>query len=340
MDRETRWLRSRLPKKALDYLDDNERHLNGAWSTLLAIARYCHTAGMVFEEFRHLVNESDFSGSTSLLARGRESKIRKTWDSVQEATDTPADRDGIRNEVLKLKTRALARPWPGRGGITDRQMATAILNRCHELGTYSPVLSARFLAERTSRGAATASRSLTRLEKLGLIARQGVTTEGNTRYRINLRWEAKGHNETSSLVPSTCTSVSLQIGSVPQHDAFTSKALGPEAGRIWFSLSGSMTAAEAAAEYGLSAKTARRYLDSLVSVGLAVKSEGRPAEYKAVTVSVERLDEIAAEYGALGWHDRQRDNHQSHREAQRIARESRERDRAPGIFTQKQERSR
>ncbi|WP_199430301.1 hypothetical protein [Qaidamihabitans albus] len=320
-DREARRLRAELPKQALEYLDGNGRHENGAWATLVAIATYCLTARFVYDEFRYLVLESEFAGSTSLLAVGkREKQCQDAWEHAEDNWTEPVDKYELRALIAGLAARVAAYRWKGRAGISDRQVATAILDVCHERGTYSPVLSARYLAEKTSLGHTTVSRSLKRLTTLGLIRYRGKTEQWNSQYRLVLRWGLRpnGHNGTSSLLRSTCTSLTVHQASVPQHDAFVGKSLGVLAGRIWFTMNEPLTAAEVADRYGLAARTARRYLDALVAVGLASKGEGRPAVFKVTEVSEERLDEIAAEYGTVGWLSLQRDKHDRHREAHQI----------------------
>lgn len=327
-DKEWNRLRSLLPKRALGYLDGNDRHENGSWATLLSIATYCVTAGLVYEEFKYLVLDSDFGGSTSLLAPGkREKQCLEAWGHAQDNWTEPVDKDGVRWLVFELGTRVSRACWSGRAGSSDRLVSEAILSICHERGTYSPVLSTRFLAERTGLAHSTVGRSLKRLCERGLIRYARLTDKWNRQYRLNLHWapSAKGHNGTSSLLRSTCTSMSLQLSpdnsvyqSTPLHDAFVTKALGASAGRIWLTQNQPVTAAEAAVRYGVSAKTARRNLDSLVAVGLASKGAGRPAVYKMTEVSPARLDEIAAEYGALGWLENQRDRHSGNREAHEL----------------------
>lgn len=333
-DREWHRLRAELPKQAREYLDANKRHDSGSWATLVSIAMYCVTARFMYDEFRYLVLESDFAGTTSLLAPGkREKQCQAAWGFAEDNWEPPEDRDGIRRKLTELSIRLAQAPWKGRSGISDRMVADAVLAVCHERGTYSPVLSCRFLAERTSLGAMTVSRSLKRLAKLGLIRYIGRTDQWNSRYRVVLRWRppAKGHTGTSSLLRSTCTTTSLQStdgtcadqvfsSTAPLHDAFVNRALGPTAGRIWFGMTEPLTAREAAAQFGVAEKTVRRNLELLVSVGLVSKSEGRPAVYKATEVPGERLDEIAAEYGAAGWLANQRETHSRHQQAHALTR--------------------
>lgn len=316
---ELRWLRDKLPKSTRAYLNGDERHPGGAWSTLLAIAQSCRNAGMDLHDFRGLVLESEFVDSTSLLSNKskRDAQIPRAWNWIDDRDEDPADANGIRALIASLTNEVRAHQWPGRTGGTDRAVALSVLDRCHELGTYSPVLSSRHLAEKLGIGHATAARSLNRLTELGLLSGRAITDQGNYRYQVRLRWRSrtKGQAETSSSLPVTCISLSVQEGSVPAHDAFVTRALGPTSGRMWFSFSGPTTAREAASRVGVSARTARRCLDSLVSAGLATKDEGRPARFTMQEASAERLDEIAAEYGALGWLDQQRERHENQRTA-------------------------
>ncbi|QRP48981.1 DeoR family transcriptional regulator [Amycolatopsis sp. FDAARGOS 1241] len=196
-------------------------------------------------------------------------------------------------------------------------MALAIVARCHELGTYSPVLSSRWLAERVTLGHATVSRSLRRLaEDEFLVGKPKRTSEHNYQYRVNLNWApAQGQTEASSLVPSTWLTLSLNTVSVG-HDAFAPKSLGYRAGRIWVATQHPVSAQEIATEYRVSAKTARRDLQGLVDSGLAEKiRDGRVTRYRMLDASTEKLDEIAEFFGTTGWHSRQRETHDRQRDA-------------------------
>lgn len=307
-----RYLRSKLPQRALRFLDCDERHPNGPYPTLLAIARCCRTAGVDGFEFEELVSWSGF-GESSLFAKGRLGKqCAAAWETTDDGSE-PASPDGIRRLVADLRERIGRDDWHGRSGQTDRDVALAVADRCQELGTYSPVLSTRWVAERVSKGHMAVARSFERLRVAGFFqGKPQVTEQRNRRYRVNLRWDsgAKLRFDTSNLVPSTCTVMNVRL-----HDAFVTKALGQTAGRVWLSTSHPVTAAEVAADYGVSAGTARRHLNNLVWAGLATKSEGRPVVYKMQEATTAELDAIAEWFGTDGWHDRQAETHARQRGA-------------------------
>lgn len=310
-----------LPEKAQRYLDRKESHPNGSWATLVSLANYFRAAGRDAYDFEDEVSESEFGQTSSLFDGGRlGAQCARAWERTDDDAET-TDADGVRRLVAELHQRVTDREWRGRTGLRDRDVALAILERCHELGTYSPVVSARWLAERVSRGHTTVARALTSLRGLGFLSgKPQVTGQGNRRYKVNLRWErsTKPQDGTSNLVRSTCITMRVQVG----HDAFVSRALGPLAGQVWFRYE-PVTAAQVAAEYGVSDDTARRALKGLAEFGLATKGQGRPATYTMLDASVEGLDEIARWFRTDGWHERQAESHARQRGARSLHFETR-----------------
>ncbi|MFR9803192.1 hypothetical protein ACL02T_12940 [Pseudonocardia sp. RS010] len=312
-------LRAQLPAKARAYLDLEDSKYS-EWATVCSIATYCMNAELTEDDFVTLVLGSDFADIlASENGRDRSERLHqrlgKAWAAVEEAWQPPiGSKQDLRERLVDLHETLRAFRFPGRGHATDRTVSLAVVEYCHELGAYTPLLTTRFVSTLAGVSHSTANRSLGRLTDLGLLADHGVGDTGGTVYRLNVGW-TNGHTETSNATRGerlTCPTLSIE----PKHPAFLNGALGSIAGRLYFELDPDtpVTATEAAKVLGLNRKTVERNLTRLVDHGLFRKCEGRPAKYVQNDLLPEDLDEIAKAYGTFDWHDRQSEKYARQRE--------------------------
>lgn len=289
------------------------------WRATCALAVHCLNAGLGWDEFAELAILAPIdSGSDGRRRREnrKESRLERAWTWATANYREPVrGREGVLNALAKLSHRIDRAGWPGRSGTSDHAVAMALVGLAHENCRVEVAAGQRELSLRAGVGKGTVNRSIPRLLKIGLLEPVVDQDQGELdarRYRLNLGWrvgwygderEETGHSDTSPrekdpsdpLVPSA------------SHPAFYLGAIGPTAGRLYFEVlpERSVTARQAGARLGMSAKAARGNLERLVRHGLASKGrQGRSAVYEYTEVPADRLDELAAEYGTADWRER------------------------------------
>lgn len=306
---------AKLPQRAIALLDGQDGRYS-EWATACAIATYAMNAGLSEDEYVSIVRESDFSYYFA-TENGRdrsdrlESRLRKAWRVTEGAWNPPlGNKSDVQTRLAALSVRLEQHAWTGKGARSDRAVALALVSWAHEIGVWTIDANVRELGARAGVGRATVSRALVRLTKLGLVSpvEQERDRIKARRWSIELGWntgrDILGHMNLSPLSESYVPLCPYQV-----HPVFLASAIGPTAGRLFNELDqgAEYTATEAADALGLNVKTVRRNLDRLVGHGLMVKRAGKPALYMLVHVSVDRLDELAAEYGTLDWFERTAD---------------------------------
>jgi predicted transcriptional regulator len=276
-------------------------------------------------EFESIVLESALAGEF-YESDGRfrpERHIGSAWLFVEENDQESSPPEDIRDRLAALHLRIRSYKFPGKGGTTDRKIALEIVEWCHSVGTYSPLLSSRFLAERVGIGNKTAARGLQRLTDAGLLRHLGRGTSGAHHYRVDLDWlipddaPAVAHSDTSKETPgdsTTCVSLT-NLDLEAKHPLFLPAALGPVAGRLYFEVppDAVVTATGAAELVKISRSSADRALKRLVENGLFVRVDGYPAKYGNAGVSVDYLDNLACVYGTHDWGERKAQEHDRQR---------------------------
>lgn len=320
---DTEALRNKLPQEAIDLLDTQDGRYS-EWATASALAMHALNAEFSEDEYVAVVSESDFAYEFA-TENGRdrtdrlESRLRKAWNRAEENWNPPlGDTDRVRLRLAEVSRRVESYPWKGRAGVSDRTVALALLAYAHGNGAWTLDMSTRRLSELSGVSKNTASASLRRLAKLGLIQRIEQEDHNPTdaaRWGIVLDWNPRRDTTGTHKPLPPITNYVSQVCPFT-HPVFLTAALGQTAGRVWFGLpdDGSLTAAELAERLRLNTKTVRRNLNVLVSVGLACKSEGRPARYSLVNVSTEYLNELAEQYGTLDWSERKAETYKAQRE--------------------------
>lgn len=294
------------------------------WAATLALGSACLNADLDFPMFLALLDASPIaSGSDGRRDRsGRKMpRAEKAWRWLEENYRPPLrDKASVVEKLARLSRRIEASWWQGRSGSSDRAVALTLVAMAHEIGVFDLDASVRDIAIRAGVGRSTVSRSLDRLTEAGLI--ELVVDEERSelyarRYRIDLHWRAwrsdfTGHITDSPLGEEQC----VPLSQLTNHPVFLRGALGPTAGRLFFSLEDrEVTAKQAASMVGVREESSRRNLDRLVKNGMAFRAPGRPAKYRInPEVAADDLNELAAQYGVLDWQERTADRYQRERD--------------------------
>jgi|GEM_PF-979385 len=273
--------------------------------------------------------------------------LRLTWRNAQEWTGTrltPA-----RQLAHRLRAWAIARPWPGRGGSSDRAVYLAHLAIVERCGHDPHAASVRELGERAGLSARTAGTANSRLVDAGLLE---LVTPATPLLSHVWRLLVPAELDTARIVPShsvtalapdvldPCIPSHSKLAGMPDlapgcilshpvntpvrecetlhvaHDAFRWSGLNKSSAEVLTLLqtTNAMTVSDLAARTGRHRTTVQRKLVEMFRLGL-VEPLG---EGWWRVVSEVNLDQVAAELGTAGAGDRQRAQHQRDRRTHRL----------------------
>ncbi len=248
-------------------------------------------------------------------ARDWEDWLDQRWVAALENVHNQRDA-GVDVVMAKLDTidaQMDDHPWSPRTAVTDRSVLLALLAVARQAKRLEFDVDQRRLAELSGRTRVTVSKSLARLAAQGRCAISARGADGAcSRYRLH---------ESVTSMPRTPShvggSTSLGIGMSHLHDVWARGALGPTAESVYRALLGDggwFTAAEVKARTSppLSRRTVHRQLDRLLGVELVVHEL---RTWRAVDVTDEKLDSIAAAFGTAGRRERIRRRHGEERRA-------------------------
>lgn len=324
-------LRQRLPQQAIDLLDrQDERH--SEWATACAAAMYAMNAGLTEDEFVTVAASSDFACEFA-TENGRDrsnrlhSRLAKAWSRAEDGWNPPiSDRNDVRQRLESLSQRLAEHRWTGRTASKDRAVALALVAWAHEIGAWTVDAGTRELGLRSGVAHGTAKRALIRLAAERLVKRSEHTERVSThaqRWVLDLDWGLMDNLDPHDLVDGGKGLCGLNMST--SHPVFLGRALGQTAERVWLDLAQhpDSTAAEIAERLGTASRTVNRALDTkLVAHGLVSASgtrsgKGRPAPTFRQDPGAPRLDDIAARFGVLDWHERTADRYDREREGYR-----------------------
>lgn len=218
----------------------------------------------------------------------------------------------------------------GRGGSSEYKVMTAAWRIAVAAGTTSPTLPLRRLTREAGIGSrTTTAKALDRLIGDGWVTKV-EQTDGlrGTRYSLWVPEEFEGGEEVRKPGPiakhlggprddrphgQDVVGDPLADSWLIKHDAFSYKALGSSAARLYIHLiAGTRTRRELVALTGLHRDTVKRTLRRLVDNGL-VLDEG--TRWRALPFSAARLDSVARKYGTAGVGEAQARRHELERQA-------------------------
>ncbi|MFX1412083.1 MAG: bifunctional DNA primase/polymerase [Promethearchaeota archaeon] len=216
-----------------------------------------------------------------------------------------------------LRTWALSRPWPGRGGSSDRAVYLGHLDIVERCGRDPHAASARELGERAGVSWQTAVNANRRLVDAGLLE---LTTSSTP--SLAHCWRLCTPDSLSECNTLTlhhrgvveCQSIALD------HDAFRWHALnksGAEVLGVLVSLGEPVSVARLAELTGRCVRTVRYRLGDLFTLGLA-ELVGSGLWRAVHDIDMVRLDAVARELGTAGAGERQRRQHARERRLHRL----------------------
>jgi predicted transcriptional regulator len=223
-------------------------------------------------------------------------------------------------ELVEMRDAALARPWPGRAGATDRPALAFIYRQAIRFQCSTVFVSVRDLAESIGAADSTAARSLQRLRGARLIRRVGQPTDTEA-----AEWQLVDVTEgypvevkTAGRGPAAVKSELVPISDTLGGDAWRHAALGKSAGRVWAALDSEWTTVvELSERLGASRKSLYDVLKPLVRYHLAEHVRDTYRRGRADPDSVARL------LGTDGMQARQRAAHAQSRDQRKQFRERR-----------------
>jgi DNA-binding MarR family transcriptional regulator len=290
---------------------DTAGKLRGRSGTLYAIALGFRRKNRGFGEFRAVMLNPAHKGGAKLHediipnqgSAAAERELWNTWENAgkQVASTPDFTKDTARKRIAEMmRDAALLTPWSGRTGGFDLRILMGLCALAYERGHLIQAPSLRTLAVEANTGSPYAvSNGLKRLEAAGWI--QELSADGKTR-RFKLRIDE--YPRVNGATSIDCPPVGPMDVAAMTHPAFRAgKGLGITPGRAWMMLQvlGPMDRGELTSRLGCSVSTARRALDELETVGLAVET----ADGWEAIGDVDDLDRVAAECGVFEVLDKQ-----------------------------------
>ena len=262
-----------------------------------SLARAGFAFGDVLRLFRRYPGPGTFADKYAVNPEDGRRYLALTWNS---ATKLIRENEGEHNALAReLRTWALSRPWPGRGGSSERAVFLAHLEIVAHCGQQPHDASARRLAELAGVGMKTAARANARLIDAGLLE---LDTSGTAQLANLWRLVNRPNRHTSSHRRNTmCVTMA---DSDTGHDAFrwACGGLCKSGGEVLGLL---LQAGEPvhqgviAESTGRGVRTIRRKCRQLFGLGLA-----KPATEKGrgwwTVLGAPDLDAVAAELGTAG----------------------------------------
>lgn len=210
--------------------------------------------------------------------------LRRSWNAaMRHLTSTP-----IRQTLADCYARTLAQTWAGRTGRTDKAVMLAIVAQCWAAGAPATSVSVREVAEQTTSGNATVSRSLWRLQKAGEVERMTPTLTANDAplsANILKISQSRMHNNGTRVIYSSSLSATAEQAAaggrgsnmtlvpflcIGDAELWARARLGQSAREVYSRLSDApMTGAQLAAAAGCHRNTVSDALKKLAGVGLA-----------------------------------------------------------------------
>ncbi|MBU0492717.1 MAG: bifunctional DNA primase/polymerase, partial [Chloroflexi bacterium] len=273
--------------------------------------------------------------------------LRLTWRNAQEWTATQAT--PARQLARRLRAWAAGRPWPGRGGSSDRAVYLAHLAIVERCGRDPHAASVRELGERAGLSARTAGTANSRLVDAGLLELVTPATPSLSHVwrllapaQLDAAESIPSHSVTArgpgvleTCIPSHSSPArmpDLAPGCIPSHpvntpvrecetlhvahDAFRWSGLNKSSAEVLTLLqaTNAMAVTDLAARTGRHRTTVQRKLAEMFRLGL-VEPLG-DGWWRAVP-EVD-LEQVAEELGTAGAGDRQQAQHQRDRRTHRL----------------------
>jgi predicted GNAT family acetyltransferase/DNA-binding transcriptional regulator YhcF (GntR family) len=287
--------------------------LRGRSGTLYSIALGMRRKNRGFDEFRAMMLNTSNKGGAKLHEdilpnQGSAAAERELWNTWERAGKHVASTPDFTKETARkriaemMRDAALLAPWSGRTGGYDLRILMGLCSIAYRNGHLVQAPSLRTLAVEANAGKPSAvSKGLGRLEAAGWI--QGLSPDGTTnRFKLLVDTYPRVIGATSI----DCPPIEPMDVALMTHPAFRAvSGLGITPGRAWMMLQvlGPLDRADLTSRLGCSASTARRALDELETVGLAVET----ADGWEAVGDVDDLDRVAAERGVFEVLERQAD---------------------------------
>ena len=231
-----------------------------------------------------------------------------------------APRQGIasvNHDLQTVRAWIQLRAWPGRTGVTDRQVLLALWQRASLDKSHVFRASLREIVELAGVGKQAVIASLARLQtaidSLPLIQRMEANTlSGAACYRFLLaNMESAVCHTINEVIPVDSDGVISD--NITAHDAFHLKALGKSALVIWLALLArqDMTQEEIVAATGKARSTVLSALHRLAGAGL---TKGLVGRWEGIPASDPILNAIAETYGTYGCAAARAAHHRKERE--------------------------
>jgi predicted transcriptional regulator len=300
---------------------------------------YAMNAGYTEDEFVQLVSGSDFAYVFATEDGGRdrsnrlEGRLRKVWDRAEDGWNPPLrEAIDVRERLEALSHRIAEHRWSGRTAASDRSVALALAQWAHEVGAWTLDAGTRELALRANVAHSTAKLALGRVAASGLIRRDKQERQGNhsQRWVLDLAWGLNSVIGPYEPLPPLERSCGLKMEI--NHPVFLRSALGQTAKQVWLALAETTgewsTAREITERTAIKGGTLSRALTKLTANGLAVVKcvsvgRGRPSKvYQLDQCAI--LDDVAASFGVLDWHERTAERYERERGGYREVQRQRE----------------
>lgn len=291
-------------------------HENGTWvgRELLPIANRIRNQGGSQDDYERWVLSStlwtSYKYSTSDPVSMQRKHLESAWDKSEESK--PFD---LEESLSELSARVATARWTGRSGSRNRAVALAFIGFCIEHNCFTRTISSYELSKHTAgMSHHSVHRALVDLVNLGLLTKVERTdrrpsTRSTSRYQVNLRWKPERSGsallgrDRSTPVPLSIpggnsgteirSTGKLSLSQIRRNrDLWSSRGLGPTAGRVWEVLADKpATVRELSARAGLSDQATRRAVAKLADHCLAGTLPGRPAKYFLVETPLSAVED-------------------------------------------------